>query len=43
MVRDLQVIGLDGCDPILLEKWIKEGVLPTFSEIVKVNVSAPSF
>jgi len=41
MVRDLQIIGLDGCDPILLDKWIKEGVLPTFSNIVKNGIFSP--
>ncbi|MHA2052065.1 MAG: alkaline phosphatase family protein [Candidatus Hodarchaeales archaeon] len=35
MSKDLQIIGLDGCDPYLLQKWIRQGVLPNFEKLVK--------
>jgi predicted AlkP superfamily phosphohydrolase/phosphomutase len=41
MVPQVQIIGLDGCDPILLTKWMEEGLLPTFSEIVENGFSMP--
>jgi len=41
MVQEVQVIGLDGCDPVLLSRWMKEGVLPTLSKIVENGIFSP--
>ena len=41
MTPKVQIIGLDGCDPIFLTKWMEEGVLPTFSKIVENGTFMP--
>lgn len=32
------ILGIDGLDPILLEKFIQEGNLPTFSRLIKTKI-----
>jgi len=41
MVPQIQIIGLDGCDPILLNKWMEKGLLPTFLKIVENGIFMP--
>jgi len=38
MNEQIILIGLDGCEPILIEKWVKKGHLPTLASLMKKGI-----
>lgn len=38
MNEQIILIGLDGCEPTLIEQWVKEGHLPTLASLMKKGI-----